>query len=280
MIDSPYPCIWFDGKAKEAADFYCDTFPNSKITAENPMVVNFEIKHFQIMGLNGGPMFRPNPSISISVHLQSEEEINKVWTALADGGSPLMALGKYDWNPYYGWVKDKYGMTWQVFLGEKYQIKSSMLFTDTQLGKASTAINLYTSLFPNSDSLMQVPYPPSSPYAGGIMYGEFTIQGQTIVAMDGPGGHAFAFSEGLSFVIICDSQAEIDHLWYSLIDDGGQESQCGWLKDKFGVSWQIIPRMLSQKMSSSDAIRSGQMMQALMSMKKLDIMLLENAYNA
>jgi predicted 3-demethylubiquinone-9 3-methyltransferase (glyoxalase superfamily) len=279
MTQPPHPCLWFDGNAHEAADFYCSVFADSKILTRNAMVNEWEIMGLKIMGLNAGPMFKINPGISLSVNLTSEAEINRIYNALIDGGSAMMQLGKYDWSPLYGWLTDKYGMTWQLTLGETDSIKLSLLFTDNVLGKAAEATDLYTSLFENSKSIFKAPYPAGSPYEGYLMYSEFSLGGRIFAAMDGPGGHTFAFNEGVSLVVTCNTQAEIDHIWDTLTTNGGSESQCGWLKDPYGVSWQIIPKILSEKMNAGDAKRSGQMMQALMGMKKLIISDLEKAYN-
>ena len=141
MNNQIFPCMWFDGNAKAAADFYCSVFKNSKIMDENPMVVIFELNGNKVMGLNGGPLFK--------------------------------------------------------------------------------------------------------------------------------------FNEALSFVVNCDTQDEIDYYWDKLTTDGGQESMCGWLKDKFGFSWQIVPSMIGQLMS--DPAKGQRVMQAVMGMKKLDIDKLRNA---
>jgi predicted 3-demethylubiquinone-9 3-methyltransferase (glyoxalase superfamily) len=141
MKNELYPCLWFNGQAKSAAAFYCTIFPNSKITLDTPMVVNFELNGKKFMGLNGGPDFK--------------------------------------------------------------------------------------------------------------------------------------FNEAVSFVIPCENQQEIDHYWNKLIADGGQESQCGWLKDKFGLSWQVVPTILGELMSHPE--KGQRVVQAFMKMKKFDIEALKNA---
>src|SRR5436190_16783521 len=109
MTNQIYPCIWYDGNAKEAAEFYCSVFKNSKITSENPMVVIWEMNGEKFMGLNGGPMFKVNPSISFYVVCETMEETDAVWKKLNEGGTVLMPLDKYDWSEKYGWVQDKFG---------------------------------------------------------------------------------------------------------------------------------------------------------------------------
>jgi len=280
MKNQIYPCLWFDGASKNAAEFYCSLFSNSKIISENPMVVIFELEGLKLMGLNGGPMFQINPSISIFVNCTSGEKIETLSKKLSEEGSALMALGEYPWSKKYAWIKDKFGLTWQLMLTElpdgMQKIFPAFLFSNEQFGKARQAIDLYTSLFPNSKKNHQELYKASEGQPeGNLKFGHFELSGNLFSAMDGPGDHQFKFSEGLSLVVDCNTQEEIDKYWNKLISDGGQESQCGWLKDKFGVSWQIVPTILGKLMS--DPEKSQRVIQAFMKMKKFDIETLKNA---
>ncbi|HEX2683195.1 MAG TPA: VOC family protein, partial [Ferruginibacter sp.] len=274
MNNNIHPCLWYDGKAKEAAEFYCSIFPNSKITTDTPMVVNFEINGKKLMGLNGGPMFKFNPSISMFVTGKTEAEVNDIYDKLIAGGEALMAIGKYDWSERYGWVKDKYGLTWQVMLGNEAKLTPSLLFTGNRFGQAEAAIKLYTSLFDDAGIDVIQYYPAETPFGGKVLFSEFKLDNYNVIAMDGPGEHKYSFNEAVSLVVECKDQEEIDFFWNKLTE-GGEESQCGWLKDAFGISWQIIPASLGKIMT--DPERGGRAMQALMKMKKLDIATLENA---
>ncbi len=280
MQNTIFSCLWFDGQAKAAADLYCSIFNNSKITTNTPMVVQFEIEGKKIMGLNGGPMFKINPSISLFVTCQTNEEIENIWNKLIDGGKAMMALDKYPWSEKYGWVVDKFGMTWQLMLGnmpaESQKITTSFLFVGEQYGKAEQAINHYTAIFPNSQihSLQHYQAGEGQP-EGTLKFGNFSLNNELFAAMDGFGGHDFKFNEGVSLVVECDTQDEIDNYWNSLLADGGKESMCGWLVDKFGVSWQIIPQIIGKLMS--DPEKGSRVMQAVMKMKKLDIETMVNA---
>lgn len=279
MANPVYPCLWFDGNASEAAAFYCSVFKNSSIISENPMVVTWNIYGKKIMGLNGGPMYSINPSISFFVLCESIEETNSVWDKLLAGGSVLMPIDKYFWSERYGWVKDKFGMTWQVSVVEKAgdppRLTPSLLFTQSQFGKAGEAIQHYTGIFENASVNVLFPYPEGDANAGKVMYAEFKINDYLLIAMDGPGEHAYTFNEGVSLVVQCDTQQQIDHYWNSLVAGGGQESQCGWLKDKYGVSWQIVPSVLEKLMS--DPQKAPGVIQAFLKMKKFDIATLLNA---
>lgn len=274
MNNTIYPCIWFDGNAKEAASFYCTVFSNSAITMDTPMVVNFELLGKKFMGLNGGPMFKINPSISFFVTCKTQEQTTGIYNRLAEGGEPLMPLGKYDWSESYGWMKDKFGLTWQIMLGEEESVCPSLLFTGDKFGKAETAIKFYTTLFDNSGIDVLQHFGQETPFAGNVLFSQMNLNQYNIIAMDGPGEHAFTFNEAVSFVVDCENQEGIDYYWNKLTEDG-EESRCGWLKDQFGVSWQIVPSILGELMSSPE--KAPRVMQAFMQMKKIDIEKLKQA---
>ncbi len=281
MNNSIYPCLWFDGKAKEAAEFYCAVFENSKIADDTPMVVMFELCGKKFMGLNGGPMFKINPSISFFVKCKSIEQTNDTWNKLSEGGTALMPIDKYPWSERYGWIKDKYDVTWQVMAdtnnNASQSITPSMLFTNDVLGRAEEAIRFYTGLFPGSAAGMMAHYPEADAFAGKLMYAEYNISGYDMVAMDGPGRHDYIFNEGVSLVVDCSNQEEVDYYWNNLTANGGKESMCAWLKDKFGVSWQIVPKALVKLMNDKDKEKAGRVIQAMMKMKKIIIADLEKA---
>ena len=279
MTNQIYPCLWFDGKAKAAADFYCSVFKNSKITANNPMVTTFEIEGYKFMGLNGGPLFKINPSISFFVLFTSAVEVEAIWNMLSKDGSVMMPLNKYPWNEKYGWCQDKFGVNWQLMMNQNEtsteKIIPSLMFTQSNAGNAEKAINFYTSVFKNSSVISISRYLKGEhDVEGTIKHAQFTFGKQLFAAMDSSGAHAFTFNEGISFVVDCETQEEIDYYWDKLTE-GGVESKCGWLKDKFGVSWQIVPTILGKLMS--DPIKSQNVTQAFMQMKKFDIEKLMNA---
>ncbi|HMU47170.1 MAG TPA: VOC family protein [Chitinophagaceae bacterium] len=279
MNNSIYPCLWFDGTAKQAAEFYCSVFKNSKITVDTPLVVQFDLFGKKIMGLNGGPQFKINPSISLFVLLGSVDETNAAWDKLAEGGKVLMPIDKYPWSERYGWLQDKFGMTWQISVvnnaGDSPTVTPSMLFTNSQFGRAEEAVKLYSGIFQDSSTSVMIHYPEGDPNAGKVMYSEFKLNGYNLIAMDGPGDHQYTFNEGVSLVVPCNNQEEIDHYWNSLIANGGAESMCGWLRDPFGISWQIIPADIG--MWASDPENGQKVMQELLKMKKLDMSVLKKA---
>lgn len=279
MINQIFPCLWFDNQAQAAATFYCSIFDHSGIVSESGIAVQFEIEGEKIMGLNGGPMFKINPSISLFVTCETVDEIDRIWYWLSEGGSAMIPLDKYPWSDRYGWVVDKFGMTWQLMLGdlspEGKKIVPSLLFVNELFGKGEQAIRDYSAIFENSKihNLERYQEGEEQP-VGTLKFGSFSLGNAKFAAMDGPGSHDFQFNEGVSFVVECETQADIDYCWGKLTE-GGAEVQCGWLKDRYGISWQIIPTILGSLMSNPE--KGERVMQELLKMKKLDINRLKNA---
>jgi len=268
-----YPCLWFDGKAKEAAEFYCSVFPGSVITTDNPIVAMVESAGLKFMLLNGGPHYMLNPSISFYVVCETVDEVDRAWESLIDGGSALMPLDKYDWSEKYGWVQDKFGVNWQLSVGKMEDVGQkftpSLMFTQENGGKAEQAIHFYTSVFDDSSVKGIMRYTASDPdVEGTIKHAQFKLGNRVFMAMDSSFPHQFSFNEAFSFVVDCETQEEIDYYWGKL-SAVPEAEQCGWLKDQFGVSWQIVPTILGQLMS--DPSRSERVINAFLKMKKFDI---------
>lgn len=296
MPNKIYPCLWFDGKGKEAAEFYCSVFSqwdrspdSSKIITDTGLVVIFNLSGKKFMALNGGPMFRINPSISFFAVCHTTEEIETKWKGLSDGGMVMMPLNSYPWSEKYGWCQDKYGVNWQLMIpatpegGSRMQeetIVPCLMFTQNKSGKAAGAIELYTSIFPGSKTELTARYEKGEPDVEGyIKHARISLGGETFALMDSSGPHTFTFSEGLSLVVDCKDQEEVDHYWNKLTADGGQESMCAWLKDKYGVSWQIVPSKLGELIGSPDREKAGRAMQAMLKMKKIIVADLQKAYD-
>lgn len=201
MNNNIHPCIWYDGNAKAAAEFYCTVFPGAKITADTPMVVNYELYGQKFMGLNGGPMFKPNASISFLIICEEDDEINELWAKLSDSGFVMMPLNKYDWSERYGFVQDKFGLAWQVMKGKysdvNQKITPTLLFVGNSFGKAEAAVKYYTEVFrPSSIDGILLYAENEGPAAGSVKHSQFVLDGKVFAAMDGYGEHKFAFNEG------------------------------------------------------------------------------------
>ncbi|WP_448761971.1 VOC family protein [Acinetobacter tandoii] len=243
-----YPALWFDNQALEAFEFYCSIFPNSMILEHNPTVVKASLSNQCFIGINGGPYFLPNPAISFTVICDSREEINALWQNLILGGASIIDLGHYSWNPYYGWVQDQFGYTWQLQLGNggktQQRILPNLLFCGMHQNQCSQALQYYKKIFPEFQRHQLLRY-PSGDLEGKIQNSIFSLNHLKFIAKDSPHKHIFDFNESVSFVIPCKTQQEIDYYW-NYFTEHGSESWCGWCKDVFGISWQVIPNNLAQ----------------------------------
>jgi len=280
MSNSIYPCICFDNNAKEAADFYISVFPNAKVKEENKLVVMLEMSGQDLMLLNAGPHFKPNPSVSFMVLCSSESEVEELWSKLIEGGNSLMAMDVYPWSKKYGWVADQFGASWQLYFGEpngsKEKFVPTLMFTGFNNGKAEEAMHFYTSVFPNSEIQGVSQYEANSgDTEGNVQHAQFDIDGYTLMCMDSSYDHGFNFTEGISLVKSCKNQEEIDYYWNKLTEKGGQESMCGWLKDQYSFNWQIVPENISKLLSNPET--SPKVMEKVMKMKKLNIEEMEAA---
>lgn len=284
-------CLWFDSEAKAAAKFYTSIFKDAAIDQAaqyskesivasgkqegDDLSITFRLENLEFMALNGGPIFKPCPSISFFINCESEAEVDIFWKKLSEGGKVMMPLDTYPFSKKYGWIEDKFGVSWQVMLTSpegdwRPKLIPCLLFTGKKSGKAKEAIALYTTIFDDTKTgLMVLNDQPGQ--EGKVLFADFMIGGQWIAAMDSPQEDPFDFSEGNSFMVYCENQQELDYYWEKLAENGGQESNCGWLKDKFGISWQILPKNIAQLVQSPAATK------ALMQMKKLDIAVLEKA---
>lgn len=287
MNNDIFPCLWYDGDSKPSADFYCEVF-GGKITVDSPVVINIELFGQRLMLLNGGPQFEKNASVSFMVLCETEEEVDKYWKPLSEGGMVLMELGEYPWSKKYGWVRDKFGVTWQMYLGMQgdQKIIPTLMYIHENNGKAMEAMELYTGIFPNSKIESVLKYGEgvgneTHEEPENVQHAAFTLDNYTFFCMDNSYDHKFDFNEGISMVVMTDSQEETDHLWNSLTADGGQQSMCGWLKDKFGLSWQIVPKRLLELMNDFNNPQKAQnVVEAMLQMKKIVIADLESAYNS
>jgi predicted 3-demethylubiquinone-9 3-methyltransferase (glyoxalase superfamily) len=228
--------------------------------------VNLKIEDLELEALNGGPHFKFTPAFSFFVSCSSEKEIQEKWKALSQGGSVRMALDKYPWAEKYAWTSDRFGVEWQLILSpRKQKVAPSLLFVDALFGRGEEAIQFYTSLFPRSkiESLAR------DESTNSVLHCTFTLNGQGFALAEGQGRHGFVFNESTSLVLSCDDQAEIDSYWEKL-SQGGAPGRCGWLKDKYGVSWQIVPSAYFDD-QMSDPEKSDKIMQAILTMGKIEI---------
>lgn len=289
------PCLWFDNNIEEAMRFYASVFKKSKIGKAayfgdagakvsgmkkgSVMSIPFEIEGYEFLALNGGPMFKFTPAVSFFVYCKTKKEIDTLFAKLSAGGKVMMALDKYPFSEWYAFISDKFGVSWQLILGEsKQKIVPCLLFVGIQVKTTEEAINLYTSAFKNSKIKHLQKYGAGGPAPkGSVMHALFSLEGQDFTAMSGGGKHEFTFTEATSFIVNCKTQKEVDHFWDAL-SKGGSKGPCGWLKDKFGVSWQVVPTILDEMLADKDSKKAELAMKAMLQMGKLEIKKLEEAY--
>lgn len=294
------PHLWFDKSAIEAAEFYTSVFPDSKITHKSKIentpsgdcdIVSFDISGFRFQAISAGPYFKINQSISFMVNfdpgkdVDAKTKIDEIWNKLADGGKIMMPIDKYPFSERYGWVEDKFGVSWQLILtnpaGEPRPfIVPAFTFVGDVYGKAEEATNFYMSVFKDSKRGIFEKYPAGMEPSveGTVMFTDFNLLGTWFAAMDGAGKHEFKFNEAVSIVVNCENQEEVDYYWEKLSAVPKAE-QCGWLCDKFGVSWQIIPTAMNKMMSTGTKEQIARVTQAFLQMKKFDIAKLQQAFD-
>ncbi len=287
------PHLWYDKEAKEATELYVSAIPGSRITSlttlENTPSGSTEILSFELAGqafqaISAGPYFKLNPSISFHVKCQTKGEVDAIWEKLSPGGQVLMELGTYPFSERYGWVQDKYGLSWQIIYAGASQLKHKiipvMLFVGNVCGRTEEAVNYWSSIFDELSIMQLQRYGKGEDpeKEGTVRYTAFTLASQEFGAMDSAREHAFGFNEAISFLVNCDTQQEIDHYWNKL-SAVPEAEQCGWLKDKFGVSWQIVPKNMGKLLSGDDPDRVQRVTQAFLAMKKLDMVKLQAAYD-
>lgn len=294
------PHLWFDTQAKEAANFYVQAFGNGSKVTHNSIIrdtpsgdcdiVSFELCGFSFMGISAGPAFKINPCISFMLNFDPSKDkdarknLDALWEKLSEGGEPMMPLDTYPFSERYGWIKDKYGVTWQLILtkpeGEPRPfIIPSLMFTGDNTGNAGEAMDFYVSVFKNSKRGMSAPYPPGAApeKAAKLMFAEFMLDGQWFTAMDSGHMHKFGFNEAVSLLVQCKDQKEIDYFSDKLSADPDAE-QCGWIKDKYGLSWQITPVEMNEMLASGDQEKIDRVIQAFLQMKRFDLVKLKKAF--
>ncbi|HEV3432647.1 MAG TPA: VOC family protein [Nitrososphaera sp.] len=294
IIEKITPHLWFDNNAEEAAKFYTSIFKKSKIknvtTLHNTPSGSVEIFTVELLGqeftlISAGPLFKFNPSVSFLVACSTKEQVDMLWKKFSEGGTALMDLAEYPFSEKYGWVQDRYGVSWQVmFMGEgeiKQRIIPTLMFVGKQCGKAEEAINFYASVFDGGrvGDIFRYSKGEEPDEEGTVKHATFTLEGQEFAAMDSARGHNFAFNEAISFMVRCDTQKEIDYYWGKLSADPNAE-QCGWLKDKYGLSWQIVPNIMDEMLKDNDKKKIARVTEAFLQMKKLDIAKLKKAYES
>ncbi len=284
--------LWYDKEAGEAARFYTSVFKGSKVKdttiLHNTPSGDVEMVTIELLGqeftlISAGPLFKFNPSVSFLVACRTKGEVDALWRRLSEGGSPLMELGAYPHSERYGWVQDRYGLSWQLmYMGDRKmgpRITPTLMFVGERAGRAEEAIEFYASVFDDAKvgGIVRYSALEGPDREGTVKHAALTLERQEFAAMDSALPHEFGFNEAISFMVHCDTQEEIDHYWGRLSADPSAE-QCGWLKDKFGLSWQVVPTAMEEMLKDKDVEKLARVTAAFLKMKKFDIAKLREAY--
>ena len=259
------PAIWCDGTADEAAQFYADVFRDASIAEQAPgIAATVSIHGFRLSLINGGNQYAPNPSISCILNFdpllfggeeQARDYLDELYERLSIGGV-LMELGEYPFSPRYAWVRDRFGMTWQLMLTDpdgdpRPFVIPSFMFGGTNHAHAEEATDAWITLFDNSRRGALYRYEEGGPLdAGTVMFTDFTLRGTWMAATDSGAFHDFTFTPGVSMIVSCRDQEEIDRYWAGL-SAVPEAERCGWCIDRWGVSWQIVPHNIAELMANA-----------------------------
>lgn len=278
------PHLWYDKEAKEAVAFYVELF-SGKIDwtytiTDTPSgdsdLIQFQLGDMTLAAISAGPYFKLNESMSLMVNVASKDEVTRLYQALSEGGRILMPLGEYPFSPYYVWLEDRFGLSWQLSyapdLDKPYQFDICLLFSQEQVGLSQPMLDYYKDKLPQA-SVGQLSYygeGEAAVEAATLNYAELLVAGQKLIVMDhGYGGEA-SFNEAFSLMVYVDSQDELN-FYYDLLSAVPEAEMCGWVKDQFGISWQIVPRILMEAYDTASPEQIKAVNAAVMTMKRLDI---------
>lgn len=291
MMQKIIPHLWYDKEALEAASWYVSLFEDSKIVqvsmiydtpSGDAQMVAFELAGFSLSAISAGPFFTMNQAISLMVACETREEVQRLYEQLKEGAILLMPLDEYQFSQYYVWLQDKYGLNWQLMLMEQAQkvpkIRPTLLFAGDACGRVQEAMDYYAKVFPETkiDFVDLYGQGEAKDARAKVKYAEIEVYGTSFIAMDHGYGGEFSFNEAFSFIVPCEDQKEIDYFWDKL-SFVPEAEQCGWLKDEFGISWQITPEHIDDVFVKGTPEEAKRVTEAFLKMKKIDLAALERA---
>jgi predicted 3-demethylubiquinone-9 3-methyltransferase (glyoxalase superfamily) len=287
------PHLWYDKEASEAAEFYVSSFGDSRIKTRSVLrdtpsgaveILTIDLMGQEFVLISAGPYFRFTPAVSFLVACTSPKQVDALWDTLSPGGSVMMKLDRYPFSERYGWLQDRYGLSWQIMemgnIGFTSRIIPTLMFTGEQCGSAEAAVRFYASIFPHASigDVLHYTRGEEPDKEGTVKHVGFLIEGQAFAAMDSARVHGITFNEAISFIVHCQTQDEIDYYWNKL-SAVPEAEQCGWLKDRYGVSWQIVPAVMNEMMNTGDPQKLARVTKAFLAMKKFDIAKLQKAFD-
>ncbi|HEL2111681.1 TPA: VOC family protein [Streptococcus suis] len=286
------PHLWYDTEAKEAVAFYVDlfggnvdwTYTITDTPSGDSDLIQFQLGDMTLAAISAGPYFTLNESMSLMVNVADKDEVTRLYQALSEGGRILMPLGEYPFSPYYVWLEDRFGLSWQLSyapdLDKPYQFDICLLFSQEQVGLAQPMLDYYKDKLPQA-SVGQLSYygeGEAAVEAAKLNYAELLVAGQKMIVMDHGYGGVASFNEAFSFMVYVDSQEEAES-WYEKVSAVPEAEICGWGKDQFGISWQIVPRILMEAYDTANPEKVKAVNAAVMTMKRLDIAAIQALLN-
>jgi predicted 3-demethylubiquinone-9 3-methyltransferase (glyoxalase superfamily) len=290
------PFLWFEKDMQAITDFYTSVFPNTTVRGaselEGTPSGTVQMRTLTIFGVDfnvmtAGPYLPFNPTVSFIISCDSVEEVDTLWEKLSGEGKVLMELASYPFAEKYGWIQDRYGVSWQIMFSSTakpdQKVIPTLMFAGDVCGRGEEALAFYTSVFKNSHVDYTMPYNsteqvPIDDTRAKIKHAGFTLSSFRLALMDSGKLSPLTFKQAVSFVVTCENQEELDYYWEKLTD-GGEEVQCGWLNDKFGFPWQVVPVHMEEMMTKGTKEQIARVTEAFMKMKKFDVKILEEAYN-
>lgn len=282
------PCLWVDNQVEEMTELYTKVFENGKPLKTlyfledahgkigDILTQSVQLANQEFILLNGGPEFKATPSISYMVTCTSETQLQVLWQELSEGGKLLMNLAIYPGVGQFGWLEDRFGISWQFSLDQSsssQKITPCFMFSGEQYGNASRAVAEWIEVFQSGEILEHYSNEDST-----TKLVKFTLHQQEFMAMDSAVDHDFTFSLANSFYVYCENQKEIDRLW-TAITSKGTEMPCGWMGDRFGVAWQTVTRDMDTMLDRKNLTKALAVTQAVYGMMKIDSEELRRIYN-
>ena len=282
------PCLWVDNQVEEMTELYTKVFENGKPLKTlyfledahgkigDILTQSVQLANQEFILLNGGPEFKATPSISYMVTCTSETQLQVLWQELSEGGKLLMNLAIYPGVGQFGWLEDRFGISWQFSLDQSsssQKITPCFMFSGEQYGNASRAVAEWIEVFQSGEILEHYSNEDST-----TKLAKFTLHQQEFMAMDSAVDHDFTFSLANSFYVYCENQKEIDRLW-TAITSKGTEMPCGWMGDRFGVAWQTVTRDMDTMLDRKNLTKARAVTQAVYGMMKIDSEELRRIYN-
>lgn len=282
------PCLWVDNQVEEMTELYTKVFENGKPLKTlyfledahgkigDILTQSVQLANQEFILLNGGPEFKATASISYMVTCTSETQLQVLWQELSEGGKLLMNLAIYPGVGQFGWLEDRFGISWQFSLDQSsssQKITPCFMFSGEQYGNASRALAEWIEVFQSGEILEHYSNEDST-----TKLAKFTLHQQEFMAMDSAVDHDFTFSLANSFYVYCENQKEIDRLW-TAITSKGTEMPCGWMGDRFGVAWQTVTRDMDTMLDRKNLTKALAVTQAVYGMMKIESEELRRIYN-